>query len=106
MQQALQELDKLIGQEILKLLPTKLDTLSVITGEDNVFANSGIIGTTVHRTWGGTKKAEMDIISNSPIVASISAILNSPMAGMMNDKDMPFDLKRMSYGGFKVMVSA
>lgn len=28
------------------------------------------------------------------------------MNGMMNDQDMPFDLKRMSYGGFKMMVAA
>jgi uncharacterized protein YbaA (DUF1428 family) len=25
---------------------------------------------------------------------------------MMNGKDMPFDVKRMSYGGFKIMVEA
>jgi uncharacterized protein YbaA (DUF1428 family) len=28
------------------------------------------------------------------------------LAGMMNGQDMPFDLKRMSYGGFKMMVAA
>jgi uncharacterized protein YbaA (DUF1428 family) len=28
------------------------------------------------------------------------------LAGTMNVKDMPFDLKRMVYGGFKVMVGA
>jgi uncharacterized protein YbaA (DUF1428 family) len=26
------------------------------------------------------------------------------LAGMMNPKDMPFDVKRMVYGGFKVLV--
>ena len=26
------------------------------------------------------------------------------LAGMMTPKDMPFDCKRMSYGGFKVLV--
>jgi uncharacterized protein YbaA (DUF1428 family) len=26
------------------------------------------------------------------------------IAGMANNKEMPFDLKRMSYGGFKVLV--
>jgi len=28
------------------------------------------------------------------------------LAEMMNDKAMPFDVKRMSYGGFKIMVAA
>ena len=28
------------------------------------------------------------------------------IAGMMNIKDMPFDAKRMIYGGFKVLVDA
>ncbi len=28
------------------------------------------------------------------------------MAGMMDPKSMPFDVKRMSYGGFKVFVDA
>jgi uncharacterized protein YbaA (DUF1428 family) len=28
------------------------------------------------------------------------------LSDMMNDKAMPFDVKRMSYGGFKMMVSA
>ena len=26
------------------------------------------------------------------------------IAGMMNDKSMPFDVKRMAYGGFRVIV--
>jgi uncharacterized protein YbaA (DUF1428 family) len=28
------------------------------------------------------------------------------LAAMMNDKNMPFDVKRMVYGGFKFMVDA
>lgn len=28
------------------------------------------------------------------------------LASMMNDKSMPFDMKRMSYGGFKILVEA
>src|SRR5688572_7275484 len=68
LQLALQELDIIIGKEVIKLLPTKLDTLASIAREDNVYANTGFIGTTVHRVWGGTKRAEVDIISNSPLV--------------------------------------
>jgi uncharacterized protein YbaA (DUF1428 family) len=28
------------------------------------------------------------------------------MAKMINDMPMPFDMKRMAYGGFKVLVDA
>jgi uncharacterized protein YbaA (DUF1428 family) len=28
------------------------------------------------------------------------------LASMMNEKSMPFDMKRMSYGGFKILVEA
>ena len=28
------------------------------------------------------------------------------LAGMMNPKEMPFDAKRMIYGGFKTIVEA
>src|SRR5689334_9181829 len=73
LQLALQEIDLTIGKEVLKLLPTTLDTLASVAREDNVYANTGFIGTTVHRVWGGTKRAEADIISNSPVVASINA---------------------------------
>ena len=100
LQLALQELDIIIGKEVLKLLPAKLDTLASITREDNVYANTAFIGTTIHRAWGGTKKAEMDIISNSPLVASITAILNSPMAGMMNDQNS----KTVKVQGYKARM--
>jgi hypothetical protein len=100
LQLALQELDIIIGKEVLKLLPLKLDTLSSVPKEDNVYANTGFIGTTVHRVWGGTKTAEVDIISNSPLVASVSAILNSPMAGMMNDQNS----KTIKVQGYKARM--
>jgi hypothetical protein len=100
LQLALQEIDLTIGKEVLKLLPTKLDTLASVAREDNVYANTGFIGTTVHRVWGVTKRAEVDIISNSPVVASINAILNSPMAGMMNDQNS----KTIKVQGYKARM--
>jgi uncharacterized protein YbaA (DUF1428 family) len=33
-------------------------------------------------------------------------VMKDPRLGGMDEKDMPFDMKRMSYGGFKIMVSA
>lgn len=85
--QAMQEVDIIIGKEVLKLLPPKMDTLSVNTKEDQVSANAGFIGCTIHRSYGKmTKKADLSIISNSPLVAMLNSVLNTPLlGGMMND---------------------
>ena len=59
------------------------NTLPIV---DNVYANAGFIGTTIHRSYGTTRKADLSIISNSPLVATINAFLNTPMlGGMMSD---------------------
>lgn len=85
--QAMQEVDIIIGKEVLKLLPPKMDTLSVNAKEDQVSANAGFIGCTIHRSYGKmTKKADLSIISNSPLVAMLNSVLNTPLlGGMMND---------------------
>ena len=85
--QAMQEVDIIIGKEVLKLLPPKMDTLSVNTKNDQVSANAGFIGCTIHRSYGKmAKKADLTIISNSPLVAMLNSVLNTPLlGGMMND---------------------
>ena len=86
LEQALQEIDITIGKEVLKLLPAKMGDMSVNMSDDNVYANAGFIGTTIHRSYGTTRKADLSIISNSPLVATINAFLNTPMlGGMMSD---------------------
>jgi hypothetical protein len=87
LQQALQEIDLIIGKEVLKLLPLKMDTLSTNTKDDNVSSNIGFVGATIHRSYGkGMKKADLSIISNSPLVAMMNTVLNTPMmGGLMND---------------------
>ena len=84
LQQAMQEIDLIVGKEVLKLLPPKMDTLSINTRDDNVSANAGFIGTTIHRSYGTVaKKADLTIISNSPMVAMLNTVLNTPMLGGM-----------------------
>lgn len=87
LQQALQEIDLIIGKEVLKLLPPKMDTLTVNTKDDNVSSNVGFVGATIHRSYGkGMKKADLSIISNSPLVAMMNTVLNTPMmGGLMSD---------------------
>jgi hypothetical protein len=85
--QAMQEIDLIVGKEVLKLLPAKMDSLAINTRDDNVTSNSGFIGCTIHRSYGKFgKKADLSIISNSPMVSMLNSFLNSPLlGGMMGD---------------------
>jgi hypothetical protein len=85
--QAMQEIDLIVGKEVLKLLPEKMDSLTINAREDNVTSNSGFIGCTIHRRYGKfAKKADLSIISNSPMVSMLNSFLNSPLlGGMMGD---------------------
>jgi hypothetical protein len=95
---ALQQLDMKVGQEILKILPEKMDSLTAQKKNDNIVANSaGWIGTTIHREYGVTQqnKVNVDIVSNSPMVASLNAWLNNPMMAQMGGR------KAMKVDGYK-----
>ena len=81
LQQALSDIDMNIGQEVLKKLPPKMDTASVNPKEDHVMANSGFAGATVHRSYGKKPFAELELISNSPLLGSLNSLLNLPLIG-------------------------
>ena len=87
LQQTLQALDITIGKEVLKLLPQSMDSLKVNTKEDNVTGNVSFVGATIHRVYGaGPKKAEVQIVNNSPLLTTLNAFLTSPLlAGLGND---------------------
>ncbi len=87
LEQALHELDVVIGKEILKLLPAKLGSLAYNEKEDNVTGGAGVgSGLFVHRTYGTMDNAAtLDIINNSPLITSINAILAIPFVGNSAD---------------------
>src|SRR3954462_5224064 len=77
LQQAMQEVDLTIGKEVLKLLPSKMDQMEITAKDDNVTSNVGYVGATIHRAYEkGARKADISIISNSPLVAMTNTILN------------------------------
>jgi hypothetical protein len=79
MQQMLEELDIMAGKDALKLLPASLETLKANTGNDNVTGNTGFTGIMIHRDYGAAEKtAEIEIIGNSPLIASVNAFLSLP----------------------------
>ncbi|HCM75983.1 MAG TPA: hypothetical protein DIS90_06350 [Cytophagales bacterium] len=87
LEQALHELDIVIGKEILKQLPTKLGAVSYNEKEDNVTGGSGIgTGLFVHRSFGQyPNSGKIDVINNSPLITSINAILAIPFIGNSGD---------------------
>lgn len=82
LEQAIQEIDMIVGKEVLKLLPDKMNDASSIASQDQVTANIGFVGATVHRSY-GTTGSQVEIISNSPLIASLNTFLNMPFVGGM-----------------------
>ena len=86
MQQMMTDLDLAIGKEVLKMLPTTLNTFSANTKNDNVSANSGLAGAIVHRDYGAAEKLlTVDIMSNSPLIGTLNAFLSMPFVGNSSD---------------------
>ena len=80
LEQAIQEIDMIVGKEVLKLLPEKMNDMEAVTSDDQVSANVGFVGATVHRGY-GTTGSQVEIISNSPLISSLNAFLNMPLMG-------------------------
>ncbi len=103
MQQMMQELDVIAGKELLALLPQKIDTMSANTGRDNVSGTSGFVGVVVHREYGKAKMggdvpAQVEIITNSPMISGLNALLSLPLIGNTPDQ------KVIKIGGYKALV--
>ena len=101
MQQMLNDLDIAIGKEVMKMLPAKMGTFAANSANDNVTANTGLAGVVIHRDYGtGEKMYNLDLMSNSPLVASINAILSIPFMGNSGDGTQ----KVIKIDGYKGML--
>ena len=101
MQQGLQELDILSGKETLKILPATLGSLNAKTAEDQVNSAVGFAGAVIHRVYqAGDVSATMEIISNSPLIGSINAILSIPFIGTGSGGDR----KVIKIDGYKALI--
>lgn len=77
LQEALNGVNEAIGQDILALMPTTMGNMTVVEGSDNVTgANIGFAGLYVNREYAAeAQDATFDIVSDSPIIGSISSLL-------------------------------
>jgi len=100
MEQMLQELDIITGKEVLKLLPVKMGDKAANTKNDNVSGSSGFFGVVIHREYGtvDSTNSSLEIISNSPMVTSLNAILSVPFMGASGDN------KIIKINGYKALV--
>lgn len=99
MQQMLQEIDMVIGKEVLKILPAKMEEQAASTAKDQVTGTSGFIGTAIHREYGTTDKmVTLDIITNSPLIGTFNAILSVPFIANTGDQ------KVIKIDGYKAVV--
>jgi len=99
MQQMLQEIDMVIGKEVLKILPAKMEDQTASTNKDQVTTTSGFIGTAIHREYGSADKlVTLDIITNSPLIGTFNAILSVPFIANTGDQ------KVIKIDGYKAVV--
>jgi hypothetical protein len=83
LQQALREIDMAIGAEILKILPQSMSHMKTDESADNV-TTAGFVGLFVTRSYKATEGEDyssVEIISDSPMLAGINAMLALPMFG-------------------------
>ena len=105
LENALREIDAAIGREILKVLPTTLGGMNSDVKNDQVTGMSGGLtgGLYVQRRYGKDqeKSVTLDIISDSPLMAGINAILAMPM--IMNSGDS--NQKVVKVQGYKSLLT-
>jgi hypothetical protein len=81
LQQAINEIDLMIGKEILGVVPTQLEGFSSNAANDNV-TTTGYAGLFVGREYTGPtsgQSASLNIIVDSPLLAGVNAMLAMPM---------------------------
>src|SRR3972149_53878 len=103
LQQALNEVNVAIGKEILLVLPKDMGGLNYREKEDNISgANIGFAGLYVSRAFSDAKNdtASIVIISDSPLLAGINAILNMPAIMTSGDPNQ----KRIKVDGYKALL--
>ncbi len=99
MEQMMQELDMITGKEILKLLPDKMLDQSSNKSKDNVTGASGFAGVIIHRDYGAANKnVALDIITNSPLLGTLNALLAVPFIANNGDQ------KVIKINGYKALV--
>jgi hypothetical protein len=102
LQEALTGVNKAIGEAILEIMPESFGSMELVPGSDNVMGtNNAFAGLTVSREYKSeTSYASFGILSDSPMLASVSSILSMSVlfAGDPNQKRIKID-------GYKALMT-
>jgi hypothetical protein len=102
LQQAIGEINRSIGKDILEILPKKLNDIDYKASEDNVTGAAGFAGLFVHRAYGAEpKNGSLEIMSDSPMLTTLNALLSMPAMMTGNDPNQ----KRLKIGGYKSLLN-
>ena len=104
LQQALIDLNSLIGKEILNIMPSALANLAANTQEDNIIGGTGFAGLLVGRTYGeeNIKHIEVTLANESPMLAAVNSFLSNDMvSGLMASQT---GQKRVTISGYKGLL--
>jgi hypothetical protein len=104
LQEALVEIDEVIGKMILDELPKKMGGLEMNANGDQVTGmSSSYVGLFVQRSYGANdtvQSADIEIISDSPLITGINAILSMPAFIAGGDPNQ----KRIKVDGYKSLL--
>jgi len=101
LQEALSGINQAIAKEILDIIPKTMGGMACSEKDDNVSGASGFAGISLSRKYGDeTKNAQLDVISDSPLIAGINVILSMP--AIMGNSDP--NQKRIKVGGYKAVL--
>ncbi len=99
MEQMLQEIDIVVGKEVLKILPAKMENKVSESAKDEVSGSSGYYGVTIKRDYGTEdNNISLEILTNSPMIAGINALLSVPLLAGTGDN------KVIRINGYKALV--
>jgi len=99
LQQAMQEIDIIVGKQVIGMLPATMGSFAANSKDDNVMSNVGFMGSTIHRSWGQNDSVDLSIIGNSPLITTLNAFLNTPLLGGMMSNGNNKIIKVQGYKG-------
>ena len=102
LQQSLAELDKVVGEAIIKLLPTEVSGVPAEVESDQMNGGTaGISGVYVNRQYADAEKTvNLEIIANSPFLSMVNAAITNPLLASMSGGNQ----KIVKIGGYKSLV--
>ncbi|MBN2613388.1 MAG: hypothetical protein JXB00_17675 [Bacteroidales bacterium] len=104
LQEALKEVNMAIGKEILALLPETMKEMAFNKTDDDVnVTGTGFSGLYIGRSFGNSetgKSARIEVITDSPLLAGVNAILSLPAIMTSSDSGQ----KRIKVGNYKALL--